>query len=104
MNSGDPILTKAEKFMAAWEVFRASAQRQPLPLYCNEHNKWERRHDEVSGAWGDAWRDLVATQPTTRRGAVALIHAFLLISLCELSAPRPGNRAASGQQNGDQAL
>jgi len=78
VNSGDPILTKAEKFMAAWEVFRASAQRQPLPLYCNEHNKWERQHDEVAGAWRDAWRDLVATQPTTRQGAIALIDAFLL--------------------------
>jgi hypothetical protein len=40
----DPILAKIEKCMAAWEVFSASDQREPLPLYCPEHDKWQRQH------------------------------------------------------------
>jgi hypothetical protein len=56
----------------------ASGERQPVPLYCTEHNKWERQHNEVAAAWRDALCDLLATVPTTRRGAIALIDAFLL--------------------------
>jgi hypothetical protein len=74
----DPILTKAEKCMAAWEVFRASSEREPLPLYCPEHDKWQRQHNEVTANWNDAWCDVLATVPTTRQGAIALIDAFLL--------------------------
>jgi hypothetical protein len=74
----DPILTKAEKCMAAWEVFRASGQREPLPLYCPEHDKWQQQHDEVAADWRDAWCDVLATVPTTRQGAIALIDSFLL--------------------------
>ena len=74
----DPILTKAEKCVAAWEVFRASSQREPLPLYCSEHDKWQRQHDEVAANWRDAWCDVLATVPMTRQGAIALIDAFLL--------------------------
>ena len=73
----DPILAKVEKCMAAWEVFSASGQREPLPLYCPEHDKWQRQHNEVAGAWRDAWRDVLATVPTTRLGAIVLIDAFL---------------------------
>ena len=74
----DPILAKIEKCLAAWEVFRASGQREPLPLYCPEHDKWQRQHNEDASAWRDAWCDAVATVPTTRQGAIALIDAFLL--------------------------
>jgi hypothetical protein len=74
----DPVLAKAEKCLATWDAFIVSSQRQPAPLYCTEHNKWERQHDEVAGAWRDALCDLVATVPTTRQGAIALIDAFLL--------------------------
>jgi hypothetical protein len=74
----DPILTKIEKCLVAWEVFRASGQREPLPLYCYEHDKWQRQHDEVTADWRDAWRDALATVPTTRQGAISLIDAFLL--------------------------
>ena len=74
----DPILAKAEKCLAAWHAFRASEQRQPVPLYCTEHDKWERQHNEVASAWRDAWCDLLATVPTTQQGAIALIDAFLL--------------------------
>ena len=73
----DPILAKVEKCTAAWEALSASSQRQPLPLYCPEHDKWERQHDEVAGAWRDAWCELLATSPTTRQGAIALIDAFM---------------------------
>jgi hypothetical protein len=76
----DPVLAKAEKCLAAWGAFIASEQRQPVPLYCTEHDKWERQHNEVAGAWRDALCDLVATVPTTRQGAIALIDAF---SLCQ---------------------
>jgi hypothetical protein len=74
----DPILTKAEKCMAAWEVYRASSEREPIPLYCPEHDKWQRQHDEVTADWRDAWCDVLATVPTTRQGAIALNDAFLL--------------------------
>ena len=74
----DPILAKAEKCLAAWHAFRASEQRQPVPLYCTEHDKWERQHNEVASAWRDAWCDLLATVPTTQQGAIALIDGFLL--------------------------
>ena len=74
----DPILTKVEKCLAAWDAFRASGERQPAPLYCNEHNDWERQHNEIADAWRDAWRALIATVPTTQQGAIALIDAFLL--------------------------
>jgi hypothetical protein len=73
----DPILAKVEKCAAAWEAFSASSQREPLPLYCPEHDNWERQHNEVAATWRDAWCDLLATPPTTRRGAIALIDAFL---------------------------
>jgi hypothetical protein len=74
----DPILAKAEKCMAAWEAFSASGQRESLPLYCPEHDKWQRQHNEVTAYWSVAWRDMLATVPTTRQGAIALIDAFLL--------------------------
>ena len=74
----DPILAKVEKCTAAWEAVSASSQREPLPLYCAEHDKWELQHNEVARAWRDAWCDLPATPPTTRQGAIALIDAFLL--------------------------
>ena len=74
----DPILAKAEKSMAAWEAFRASGRREPIPLYCHEHNQWQQQHNEVTDAWRDAWCDVLATVPTTRQGAIALIDAFLL--------------------------
>jgi len=73
----DPILAKAEKCLAAWDAFTASGERQPVPLYCTEHDKWERQHNEVAAAWRDALCDLIATVPTTRQGAIALIDAFL---------------------------
>jgi len=74
----DPILVEAEKCLAAWEALIASGQRQPVPLYCTEHDEWERQHNKVAGAWRDALCDLLATVPTTRQGAIALIDAFLL--------------------------
>jgi hypothetical protein len=74
----DPILAKIEKCLAAWEVLSASSQREPLPLYCPEHDKWQRQHDEVTADWRDNWRDALATVPTTRQAAIALIDAFLL--------------------------
>jgi hypothetical protein len=80
----DPILAKVEKCTAAWEAFSASSQREPLPLYCPEHGKWERQHNEVAGAWRDAWCDLLATRPTTQQGAIALIDAFLLYQGAEV--------------------
>jgi hypothetical protein len=64
----DPILANAEKCLAAWDAFRASGERQPVPLYCTEHDEWERQHNEVAGAWRDALCDLLATVPTTRQG------------------------------------
>ena len=74
----DPVLAKAEKCLAAREAFIASEQRQAVPLYCTEHDQWERQHNEIAGAWRDALCDLVATVPTTRQGAIALIDAFLM--------------------------
>lgn len=74
----DPILGKIEKCLAAWEVLSASSQREPLPLYCYEHDKWQRQHNEDSSAWWDVWCDALATVPTTQQGAIALINAFLM--------------------------
>ena len=74
----DPVLAKAEKCLAAWDAFIASVQRQPGPLYCTKHDEWERQHKKIAGAWRDALCDLLATVPTTRQGAIALIDAFLL--------------------------
>jgi hypothetical protein len=74
----DPVIAKALKCLAAREAFIASEQRQPVPLYCTEHDQWERQHNEVARAWREALCDLVATVPTTRQGAIALIDAFLL--------------------------
>ena len=73
----DPVLAKAEKCLAAREAFITSEQRQAVPLYCTEHDQWERQHNEIAGAWRDALCDLVATVPRTRQGAIALIDAFL---------------------------
>jgi hypothetical protein len=80
----DPILAKVEKCTAAWEAVSASSQREPVPLYCAEHDKWELQHNEVARAWRDAWCDLLATPPTTRQGAIALIDAFLLYQGAEV--------------------
>jgi hypothetical protein len=74
----DPILAKIKKCLTAWEALSASSQREPIPLYCPEHDKWQRQHDEVTADWRDAWRDLLATVPTTRQGAIALIDACQL--------------------------
>ena len=74
----DPILTKVEKCLAAWDAFRASGERQPVPLYCTEHDEWQRQHNEVAGAWRDALSDLLATVPTTQQGAIALMFASTL--------------------------
>ena len=74
----DPVLAKAEKCLAAREAFITSEQRQAVPLYCTEHDQWERQHNELAGAWRDALCDLLATVPTTQQGAIALIDAGLL--------------------------
>jgi hypothetical protein len=74
----DPVLAKVEKCRATWDAFMASGQRQPVPLYCTEHDEWQLQHNELAGAWRDAWCDLLATVPTTQQGAIALIDAFLL--------------------------
>ena len=74
----DPVLAKAKKCLAAWEAFIASEQRQTVPLYCTEHDQWARQHNEIAGAWRNALYDLLATMPTTRQGAIALIDVFLL--------------------------
>jgi hypothetical protein len=74
----DPILAKIKKYLAAWEALSASSQREPIPLYCPEHDKWQRQHDAVTADWRDVWYDVLATVPTTRQGAIALIDAFLL--------------------------
>src|SRR5262249_9643069 len=81
----DPVLAKAEKCLATWDAFMASGQRQPLPLYCTQHHQWERQHEELAGAWRDAWSDLVATVPTTRQGAIALLDAFLLCQEADIN-------------------
>ena len=73
----DLVLAKAEKCLSAWDAFTASGKRQPVPLYCTEHDQWERRHNKVAGAWREALCDLVATVLTTRQGAIALIDAGL---------------------------
>ena len=80
----DPILAKVEKCTAAWEAVSASRQREPVPLYCAEHDKWELQHNEVARAWRDAWCDLLATPPTTRQGGIVLIDAFLLYQGAEV--------------------
>jgi IS5 family transposase len=74
----DPILAKAEKCLAAWNAFTALDQRQPVPLYCTEHDEWERQHNEAVSAWRYAWCDLLGTVPRTQQGAIAIIDAFLL--------------------------
>ena len=74
----DPVFAKAEKCLAAWDAYTASGQRQPVPLYCTEHDEWERQHNAVADAWRDALRDLLLTVPTSRQGAIAQIDAFLL--------------------------
>ena len=71
-------MSDLEKCTAAWEAVSASSQREPLPLYCAEHDKWELQHNEVARVWRDACCDLLATPPTTRHGGIALIDAFLL--------------------------
>jgi hypothetical protein len=80
----DPILAKIEKCLAAWEALSASSRREPLPLYCYEHDKWQRQHDENAGAWWDAWSDALATVPTTQQGTIALIDAFLLCQKADM--------------------
>jgi hypothetical protein len=73
----DPIVAKIKKCLAAWEVLRASSQREPLPLYCYEHDNWQRQHNEHVSAWWDAWCNSLAMAPTTQQGAIALIDVFL---------------------------
>jgi hypothetical protein len=84
----DPILAKIEKCLTAWEVFSASSQREPLPLYCYEHDKWQQQHNEDASAWWDAWGDALATVPTTQQGAIALIDAFLLCQQADMDRTR----------------
>jgi hypothetical protein len=74
----DPILAKIETCLAAWEALSASSQREPLPLYCYEHDKWQRLHNDDASVLRDAWCDVLATMPTTQQGAIALIDVFLL--------------------------
>ena len=80
----DPIVAKIEKCLAAWEVLSASSQREPLPLYCYEHDKWQRQHNDDASAWRDAWCDVLATMPTTQQGAIALIDVFLLCQKADM--------------------
>ena len=73
----DPTLAKAAKCLAAWDAFKALGERQPVTLYCTEHDEWERQQNKVADAWRDALCDLLATVPTTLQGAIALIDAGL---------------------------
>ena len=80
----DPILAKIEKCLTAWKVLSASSQREPLPLYCYEHDNWQRQHNEVIDAWSDAWCNALAMVPITQQGAIALIDVFLLCQQADM--------------------
>src|SRR5262249_37763735 len=77
----DPILAKAQKCLAAWDALRAFGERQPVPLYCTEHDEWERQQNNLADAWRDALCDLLATVPTTQQGAITLIDAGLSLAI-----------------------
>ena len=75
--TADPILPKIEKSKHAWATFDAVCRREPIPLYTPEHDAWEEQQQETYDAWSEAFEEMVATQPTSRLGAVALIDCFL---------------------------
>jgi len=43
----------------------------------DEHTAWESAQNKTGDRWRKAFDDLLAVQPTTRDGAVALIDWFL---------------------------
>jgi hypothetical protein len=95
-------MSDLEKCTAAWEAVSASSQREPLPLYCAEHDKWELQHNEVARVWRDACCDLLATPPTTRQGAIALNICLETVDVHLRGAQKAQDRRHRNRPLGDQ--
>jgi hypothetical protein len=75
----DPILAKIEKCKAAWAEYGHVCEREPenQGFTSREHDGWEEAQAGASDKWSTAFDDMLATQPTTRQRAVALIDCFI---------------------------
>ena len=80
----DPILPKIERCKSAWAVYGIVCEREPTNdcglIACGtpEYSEWEEHEGIVQETWSEAFNDMIATRPTTRAGALAMIDCFLL--------------------------
>jgi hypothetical protein len=74
--SADPIYPAIEKSKAAWQECVVICDSEP-PLGASDYGAWHEQEKQVAREFEEAFQVMLATQPTTRLGALALIAVFL---------------------------
>ena len=74
--SADPIYPAIEKSKAAWQECVVICDSEP-PLGASDYGAWHEHEEKVACEFEEAFQAMLATQPTTRLGALALIDVFL---------------------------
>jgi hypothetical protein len=72
----DPIFPAIEKSTAAWQECVVICDSEP-PLGASDYAAWHEQEERVAREFEEAFQAMLATQPTTRLGALALIDIFL---------------------------
>jgi hypothetical protein len=81
--SADPIYPAIEKSKAAWEECVIICDGEPA-LGASDYGAWHEKEEQVARDFEEAFQAMLATQPTTRLGALALIDVFLEIESATL--------------------
>jgi hypothetical protein len=72
----DPILPAIERSKTAWQECVVICDSEP-PLGASDYGAWHNQEEQVAREFEEAFQAMLATQPTTRLGALALIDVFL---------------------------
>jgi hypothetical protein len=72
----DPIFPAIEKSKVAWQECVVICDSEP-PFGASDYGVWHEHEEQVAREFEEAFQAMLATQPTTRLGALALIDVFL---------------------------
>jgi hypothetical protein len=81
----DPVFAVIKHSERLWAEWTSVSITEPKQLRSPDYAAWDKRNTAAGDAYNDAFDELLATKPTTRAGAAALI-AHCLSEKCRFSA------------------
>jgi hypothetical protein len=82
----DLAIAAAERLRSAQEAWEAIGDQEPkLPMDHPEYEAWQDRFDDFSDLPNRAHEAMLATRPTTKAGAQAMIEAHLDKRRCSIN-------------------